>query len=79
MSFMGGGNQDNPTAEPRKARRELDKQTSEKLHALLRDDQKARLPKEEKRNQMEDAMDMMGMDIDPELAGDWEQFGEGGE
>jgi hypothetical protein len=66
--FPGGGGdgKDNPIAEPRKARRDLDKQVRTRLESILSDAQKDRLPRDD-RNMQEDYMDMMGFDIDPEI------------
>ncbi len=75
MAMMGGG-KENPIAGPRSERRELDKGVRERLHALLSPEQKEKLPKEPKRDQTEEAMDMMGMDIDPELMQEMQQFEE---
>jgi Spy/CpxP family protein refolding chaperone len=69
------GGEPDPTTEPRKARRDLDKRVRDSVRSLLSDEQKERLPREE-RNQMDDMMDMTGMDIDPEMAGEM-QFGGG--
>ena len=80
MAMVTGGGRDNPTAEPRKARRDLDKQTASKLKSLLNDAQVAKLPEAPKRSQQEEMMEMMGMDIDPELmSGEdgWGAFGSG--
>ena len=73
---MRGGSKDNPTAGPKSERRELDKSVRERLHALLSDEQKEKLPKEPKRDQAAEAMEMMGMDIDPELMNQMEEWGE---
>lgn len=75
MAMMGGG-QENPTAGPRSDRRELDKGVRERLRALLSPEQQEKLPKEPKRNEAEEAMDMMGMDIDPALMEEMQQFEE---
>jgi Spy/CpxP family protein refolding chaperone len=78
MAFMGGGGE-NPAAEPRKARRELDKRTSTRLHSLLNEEQKGRLPEAPKRSQQEEMMEAMGIDIDPDMLpgedGEWSMFG----
>jgi Spy/CpxP family protein refolding chaperone len=61
--FNPGAAKDNPITEPRKARRDLDKQTRAKLEAILTDAQKDRLPPDN-RDPSQDWMDNMGMDID---------------
>jgi Spy/CpxP family protein refolding chaperone len=65
--------EEDPTVEPRKARRELDKATRTKLREVLTDEQKERLPKET-RNPMDDMMDM-GIEIDAEAAEAWAPSG----
>ncbi len=47
MMNWGGQQQDNPVTQARKARRELDKSYKDKLLAVLKDDQKSKLPKED--------------------------------
>lgn len=42
--FGGGDNSDDPTAEPRKQKRELETRTTESLHKLLTSEQVSRLP-----------------------------------
>jgi hypothetical protein len=44
MSGMGGGDPNDPVAQARKARRELDDQTRERIVAALNEDQRSRLP-----------------------------------
>lgn len=62
--FMGGGNEKDPVADARKARRELDTRTKDKLLALLKEDQKTRLP-EDKPDPRENRMMDFGFDLDP--------------
>jgi Spy/CpxP family protein refolding chaperone len=65
--FMGGGGEgkENPVAEQRKARRELDRATRKKLEGVLTESQLAKLP-EDKANMQQDMMENMGMDFDLE-------------
>jgi hypothetical protein len=62
MMNWGGQQQDNPVSQARKARRDLDKSYQEKLMAVLKDDQKSKLPKEDSLPQgmNADQADMMG-------------------
>jgi hypothetical protein len=59
----GGGEKENPVAEQRKARRELDRATRKKLEGALSESQIAKLP-EDKGNMQQDMMENMGMDFD---------------
>jgi hypothetical protein len=61
-----GGGAKNPIAEPRKARREFDKQVRSKLEAILTEAQKGRLPEDHGNTMQQDMMENMGMDFDLE-------------
>lgn len=74
MMNWGGQQKDNPVTEARKARTELDKSYKEKLMALLKDDQKSKLPKEDALPQGMNAQQAemmgdfdMGMDAEEEI------------
>lgn len=62
--WMGGGDGKDPVADARKARRELDTQTKERLHSILRKEQKERLP-EDKAEPKDNGMMNWGFDIEP--------------